>query len=152
MAFLDFLKQRQASRQQADAPKPQTETAKQMYARQEAQKTAPSPMDKMPAEQQAKLDEIKAKLERATQHTGQEGVSRQVSHGDTPVTQQPMRQNMTAQEKIAPAMSPTSELAGRTSIESGAPVRPSPTPPKPQQKTGQERPRTIARRPPSWER
>jgi hypothetical protein len=150
MALLKFLKERQ---QQVNQDKPaQPETAKQMYARQEAQRSAQSPMDKMPAEQRAKVDEIKARIERATQHTGQEVSTRQTSPGDTPVTQEAMRQNMTGQDKTAPAMSPTSELAGKTSLERGDAVRPSPTPPRPPQKMTPKPQQTIARRPPSWER
>lgn len=150
MAFLDFLKKRQ---QQTAAPKPQqAETAKQMHTREAGQQTKQNSLDQMPQEQRAKIDEIKARMERATQHSELQSVSRQASQADAPVTQEAMRQNVTAQDKTAPALSPTSAQTGKTSLESGASLRPSPTP-KVQHKTIRQKPQqTIARRPPSWER
>jgi|SRR5579871_2817801 len=150
MAFLDFLKRGQG-RQQAAAPKPQPETAKQMYTREAAQPPAQNNMNQISPERFRQVDEIRARLEKATQHVGQESAVRQASPADAPVSQEAMRQNMARQDQTAPAMSPTSAQSGMTSVESGASVRPSPTP-KVQQKNVQSRPQTIARRPPSWER
>jgi hypothetical protein len=154
MALLDFIKNRMARPQQADAPKPQQskpETAKQMYTREAAQPASQRSLAQLPPEQFQQVSEIRARLERATQHAGQDSPARQASHGDAPVSQEAMRQNMRAQNKTAPSMSPTSAQAGMTSVESGASLRPTPTP-KVQQKTTQRPQQTIARRPPSWER
>jgi len=148
MALLDFLKKRQ---QQTAQPKTQPETAKQMYTREAAQQTKRSSVEQMPPEQLQKVNEIRARIEKATRHAGQESPARPASHADAPVTQEAMRQNMTAQDKSAPAMSPTSAQAGMTSVGNGTPVRPAPTP-KAQQKAAQKPAQTIARRPPSWER
>jgi hypothetical protein len=154
MAFLDFIKNRMANGQQADAPKPQQakpETAKQMHTREAAQPTAQKPMNQMPPEQLQKVSEIRARLEMATQHAGPESPTRQASPTDAPVTQEAMRQNMTGQDKTAPAMSPTNAHSGMTSVESGASLRPAPTPKVPQKST-QKPQQTIARPRPSWER
>lgn len=146
MAFLDFIKNRMARPQQADAPKAQQskpETAKQMYSREAAQPARQNNLDSLPGNERVRLDEIKARIEKATHYAGPDSPARQASHGDAPVSQEAMRQNMRAQDKNAPSMSPTSAQAGMTSVESGASLRPTPTP-KVQQ--------TVARRPPSWER
>jgi hypothetical protein len=62
-----------------------------------------------------------------------------------------MRQNMTGQEKAAPALSPTSTQAGKTAEKGG------PAPPEERGAKGPEKPsarpqQTVPRRPPSWER
>jgi hypothetical protein len=52
-----------------------------------------------------------------------------------------MQQNMTAQDKIAPALSPTSMQAGKTGPEKSIPTA-----------SDKGRPQTLPRTPPSWER
>jgi hypothetical protein len=145
VALLDFIKNRNAARQQSVAQTQQQkpETAKEMYSRQDAQKTTSNAVDRMPPEQLAKVDEIKARMEKATQHVGQNAAAPQQSSGEEPGNRQAMRQNMVSQDKTAPSMSPTSAQAGKPESEK-APAR---TPQK-----SSQRPHTVARRPPSWER
>ncbi|HTR34979.1 MAG TPA: hypothetical protein VMH80_03705 [Bryobacteraceae bacterium] len=151
MAFLVFLKKRQQQTAQPKPQQPKPETAKQMYTREAAQQPRQNALESLSGAERGRLDEIKARIEKATQHAGHDSPAREASVADTPVTQQPMRQNMTAQDKSTPAMSPTSAQAGMTSVESGASVRPTATP-KVQQKTSQKPQQTIARPRPSWER
>lgn len=151
MAFLDFLKKRQQQTAQPKPEQPKPETAKQMYTREAAQQPKQNTLNQISPERFRQVNEIKARLEKATQHTGQESPARQASPADAPVTQEAMRQNMTAQDKAMPALSPTSAQAGMTTVESGSSVRPAATP-KVQQKTAQKPQQTIARPRPSWER
>jgi hypothetical protein len=145
MGFLGWIRNRNAAQQQSAANKsqePRPENAKQMYAREAAQERANrTPLDRMPAEQQAKVDKIKATLEKATQH-----IERSTETSPTPVDanggREAVRQNMTAQDKAAPAFSPTSAQAGKTPLE-----KPVKAPEKPQ-----ERPQTVPRPRTSWER
>jgi hypothetical protein len=154
MAFLDFIKNRMAKGQQADAPKPQQpkpETAKQMYTREAAQPPRQNTLNQISPERFLQVNEIRARLQKATQYAGQESPARQASPADAPVSQEAMRQNMTGQDKTTPALSPTSAQTGMTSVESGSSLRPAPTP-KVQQKSTPRPQQTVARRPPSWER
>jgi hypothetical protein len=150
MAFLDFIKNRNATAQQSVAQKaqyPKPETAKEMYIRQASQdRTAQQPMDRMPADQQAKVEAIKQRLEGATRHISPEGPQAPIP-ADNSGSREAMRQNMTAQDKTAAPLSPTSVQAGQTA-EKGAPEPSGKTP----EKTPARSPQTVPRRPPSWER
>lgn len=148
MAILDFIKNRNAAQQQDSASKSQEqkhETAKEMYTRQESQaKASHQPMDRMPQEQQAKVEEIKGTLQKATQHMERGGGAPSSAPVEGSTNPQPMRQNAMSQEKAAPALSPTSAQKGTPATEREQPS-------KPQEKPAQ-RPQTLPRRPPSWER
>jgi hypothetical protein len=63
-----------------------------------------------------------------------------------------MRQNMTGQDKAAPALTPTSAQAGQPSTEKKVPSPSNNAPAKAPQKDGARSPQTVPRRPPSWER
>ena len=142
MAFLDFLKNRQAAQQQPVANKPQAETAKQMYTREAARETT-NPVDRLPAGEKVKVDRIKAVMEKATRHVDRNSLKPMPP--DVAGTQEAMRHTMT--DKAAPALSPTSMQAGQR--EQGtpeAPKTPAKTPEKP------VRPQTVPRPRPSWER
>jgi hypothetical protein len=147
MAFLDFIRNRSASQQQSaqqQSQSPKPENAKQMYARQDAQERANSkPVDRLPPDQRAQVDAIRAKLDKATQHMGGNAQSHAQTEGHND-TREAARQNMTAQDKNAPALSPTSAQHGKTAHD----VRPS------QESTEKTQPRqqTISRPKPSWER
>ena len=149
MALLDFMKNRN-NQQQDVAQKPQEQTpvtAKQLYTRQDAQERASQkPVDQLPPAQQQKLDEVKARLEKATQHVGNDTPPSPPNAGGS-ASPQALRQNMSGQDKAAPALSPTSEHAGATAKEQSA-TKQSESP----SKATDSQTQTIARRPPSWER
>jgi hypothetical protein len=149
MAFLDFLKDR-AVRQQPDADKSQTpkpEMAKQMYTREAAQERANQKPLTLEPRQQTELDAVRARLEKATQHLGPDSTPPPSPiPADSSGSRESMRQNMTAQDKEAPALSPTSGQAGKTAIDKAPENSPEPAKPAP------TKPPTLPRRPPSWER
>lgn len=153
MALLDFLKNRQAQGQTAAEKSQQQmpETAKEMYTRAAVEEKANArSFDRMPADQQAKAAEIKERLEKATQHRTPEGQGAAPSRSDSASSPQPLRQALSGQDQVAPALSPTTEQAGKTRSETRSSStetlakNASPSPARAQQ--------TIARRPPSWER
>jgi hypothetical protein len=120
-----------------------------MYTRQAAQdRAAQQPMDRMPPEQLAKVEAIKARLESATRHISP-AESQAPNPADNSGSREAMRQNMTGQEKAAPALSPTSAQAGVTAQKSGPPPeeRAAKTPERPS-----VRQQTLPRPRPSWER
>ena len=140
MRLLNWIKNRG---QQPVAEKPQTrETAKEMYSRQAAQEKA-TPMDRMPPDQQAKVEAIKASLEKATQHIDKSAHAPSSAPADGTGGREAARQNMTGHDKAAPALSPTSAQAAKPPSEK----LPGKAPDKPQ-----ERPQTVPRPRPSWER
>jgi len=151
MGFLAWIKNRNAVRQQSVSEKPQRpESAKEMYARQAAlEETKRSSLGRMPPDQQAKVDAIKAKLEQATRHIGPEGENPSPGAADGSASPEPMRQKMTGQDKMAPALSPTSNHAGQPATEKNA--RSGEQPAKTQERA-KRAPQTLPRRPPSWER
>jgi hypothetical protein len=148
MAILDFIKNRNATQQQDSASKSQEqkpETAKEMYTRQDSQtKASQQPMDRMPQEQRAKVEEIKGTLQKATQHMERGGNAPSPAPAEGSTNPQPMRQNAMSQGNSAPALSPTS-------AQKGVPAAEKEQTSKPQEKP-QQRPQTLPRRPPSWER
>lgn len=136
MAFLDFLKQRQASGQQADAPKPQTETAKQMYTREAAQRAAA--VKPITPEIKQEAERAMTMLSKASQHASSSRTVAPEAAGGAAA----QRQNQQVQGNAQPALSPTDGMKGKTVGQDE--VRPLPTPKR-------EQP-TVVRRPPSWER
>src|SRR5580658_11228328 len=119
MAFLDFIKnrQQQSSGEQTQQQKP--ETAKEKYSREAVQEKAnKKPLDQMPADQQAKAAAVKERMEKATQHMSQNSAAPAAAPADGASSPQPMRQNMTGQDKTAPALSPTSAQRGQTEKDS----------------------------------
>jgi hypothetical protein len=153
MAILDFIKNRQAqqqSKEQVAQPKP--ETARDMYARQgEQERTSSRPMDQMPPQQQAKVEEVKAEMQKATQHLDHQAPANAPAPADGTASPQPMRQNMMAQDKEAPAQSPTSAQLGQAANEKSASA-PSREGQSQTRESSQQRAKTTARTSPSRER
>ncbi len=137
MAFLDFLKRGQAARQQAETPKPKPETAKQMYTREAAGESAA--VKPITPEIKAQADRAMATMKKASQHVQPSSPGASAEAAGSPAAQ---LQNQHAQGKTQAALSPTDGASGKTVSQDQ--VRPLETPKKPQ--------RTVARRPPSWER
>ena len=150
MAFLDFIRNREAQQsavRPAEQQKP--ETAKQMYSREAAQeKVAGQPMRLSP-QTQAKVDEIKATLQSATRDLGSSGPAAP-STADGATNPQPMAQNMLAQSKQVPALTPTSAQAGTPSTGKDAPAQMQGPSVKAPERSGREQ--TMPRTTPSWER
>jgi hypothetical protein len=147
MALLDWMKERSAPRQDA-AQGP--ETAKEMYSRQAAEQPANKALEQMPPDQKAKVDAIKERLEKATQHIDKNAHSPSTAPTDSIGNREAMRQNMTGQDKTAHALSPTDYRTGRAA-EGNAPEQSSKSPAKaPENSTS--RPQTLPRPRPSWER
>ena len=154
MGLLAWIRNRSAAQQQSVANKSQEhrpENAKRMYAREAAQEKANlTPRDRMPAGQQAKVDKIKATLERATRHIDRNGQTHSPTQVEANDSREAVRQNMTAQDKVAPALSPTSAQHGKTAQEKPSTLSqepPAKTPEKPR-----PGPQTLPRPRPSWER
>jgi hypothetical protein len=147
MGLLDFIKNRQSQQQPATA-QPKPETAKEMYTREASQEqVAAKPLDRIPSDQMAKVDGIKADLQRATQGGSPGAPSVSPTQADATANPQPMAQMSMNQDTAAPALSPTSAQAGARMHEQDSPASADPKPEK-----SQDRAQTIARRPPSWER
>jgi len=153
MGFLGWIKSRNAAQQQPAANKPQEqkpETAKQMYSRVARQdKTAQKPLDQMPPDQQAKVEAIKEKLEKATQHIDKNAQAPAPAPADATGSCGAMRQNMRGQDKTAPALSPTSERAGQPATGQTSSSR---QPEKSSEKQAGHAQKTVPRPSPSWER
>ena len=154
MALLDFIKNRNNGQQQAAAENTQpqkAETAKEMYTREAAQdKANAKPLDTMPADQQAKALAVKERLEKATQHRESNAPAPSPTPSDSASSPQTGRQNMTGQDRAAPALSPTTEQAGKTKSE--VPDKSAESPAKSPAPSSDRSQQTMARRPPSWER
>jgi hypothetical protein len=148
VALLDFIKNRKASQQQSasqasQAPKP--ETAKQMYTRQASEQQPRDSVDRLPADQKATVDEIKAELAKSMGPNHHEGNKPSPAPAGGAASPEAMLQNMTGQDKTASALSPTSAHTGKTAAQESqskdvakdkAPTRPP----------------TLPRQAPSWER
>jgi hypothetical protein len=136
MAFLDFIKNRNQQQPVAEKSQEQKpENAKQMYTREAAeQKAAEKPI----------TPEVKAQADKAMgtmREFQQQGSPSQpsVSEGSSPNAH---LQKQDYQDKAQHALSPTDGAAGKTASQEKTKA--------PEKQT--ERPQTIARRPPSWER
>jgi hypothetical protein len=141
MAFLDFVNNRQGAQQQAVAQKAQEqkpETAKEMYARQDAQHKAAS--KNITPEIKAQADRAMATMNKASGHAQSPAKRTAPETGSAPQAQ---LQNQSRQDKAQSALSPTDGAAGKTAIQDKE---------KAPEKTPQRAPQTMPRRPPSWER
>jgi hypothetical protein len=154
MAFFDFIQNRNASKQQSVANRPKTqtpETAKEMYSCQGAQQTAnQKSLEQMPPDQRAKVNAIKERLEKATQHINKDAYARTAAPIDSMGNREAMRQNMTGQDNAAPALSPTDHRAAQT-VQGNAPAQSNDWPAKAPEKST-ARAQTLPRPRPSWER
>jgi hypothetical protein len=154
MGLLAWIRNRSAGPQQSVASKsqePRPENAKQMYAREAApEKAKLTPINRMPPDQQAKVDKIKATLEKATRHIEGNVQSTPAAVPDVNGGREAVRQNMTAQDKVAPALSPTSAQHGKTAQEK--PPIPSQEPPTKSPDNPRHGQPTLPRPRPSWER
>jgi hypothetical protein len=150
MAFLDFIRNRpeQSAEKSSQAQKP--ETAREMYAHQSEQ-GAPGQrsVSELPDGAKEQAREIGARLDRATQHLRQ-GSAAPSNIPENTGSPEPLRQNMMGQDNAAPALSPTSAQRGTVEHEqeSSAPSREE----SPSAARDSQRPQTIARPTPSWER
>jgi hypothetical protein len=146
MAFIDWVKNR--GKEQSNAPeKPQQkpETIHELTARRDKEDKANiKPMSQLSPDQQARVDEVKTRMEKATSHLQPNASTPAPAPADSNASPQAMRQNMMNQDKAAPDLSPTSAQSGTTTPakekETPAPT-PEPTPP----------PKAPSRSP-SWER
>jgi hypothetical protein len=137
MGFIDWIKNRNAAREQPQKTQERKpETAKEMYAREAVQEKAAERLI---------TPEIKAQAEQAAsaiRETGQrpsESAPAVPETGSSPIAQ---LQKQDGQENIQTALSPTDGTAGKMpSQERGK---------KPEKTV--ERPKTIPRTPPSWDR
>jgi hypothetical protein len=153
MALLDFIKNGQQQSATQSSQNQKSETAKEMYTREAArEKSAVKPMDQMPPDQQGKVEAIREKLQKATQHIQQNAPAQQGAPTDSTARPEPMRQNMVSQDKAAPALSPTSGQAGVTAAGKSAATPSQDSSAKSQEKSAQRAPQTVPRRQPSWER
>jgi hypothetical protein len=142
MALLDFIKNRNASPQQSVAETTQQqkpETAKEMYSRQavedKANRVAPTP------DQEARAQKIGEEMRSAMQpqERSSPAPSNAPGEGGTNAAQ---LQNQNHQGKAQESLSPTDDARGKTAAHERQPAP----------EKAAERPQTIARRPPSWER
>jgi hypothetical protein len=121
----------------------QPENAKTMYTRKaEQEKANLKRIDRLSPDQQIKLDAIKERFEKATQNIGQK--TNTPSPTDAGGSPEVSRQNMTGQDRTAPALSPTNAHAGQ-------PVTNKEKSPSPQTEKKAEH-KTLPRPQPSWER
>jgi hypothetical protein len=154
MAFLDFIKnregQRPAAEQQSQQQKP--ENAKEWHTRKDAQdKAALKPLDSIPADKQVRVDAVRAELQKSTQHQEKAAPTPAPAPADATASPQPMQQKMMSQDKPAPDLSPTSAQKGTKAMDQEAPATSGQGQSKTQEKSADQA-KTIARRPPSWER
>jgi hypothetical protein len=154
MALLDFIKnrdgQRPAAEQQSQQQKP--ENAKEWHNRRDAELTAAQkPIREISEVDQSKARELGARLDKATQEIQQNAPASTPAPADSTSSPEPMRQNMTGQEKSAPDLSPTSAQLGQTANEKAAAAPPQPEAEKTQQ-PGPQAGQSKTQRPPTWER
>jgi len=134
-------------------PRNEPATAKELYRQQAAQAGGDDKaMQRMPPAQQAKVEAIREKLQKATQYREPNTPAMAPTSADSPTSNEPMRQNMVSQDKAAPALSPTSAQAGKTAPDKSVATATKETPAKTQEKPVPRAPQTVGRRPPSWER
>ena len=137
--FIEWIKNRNAARQQSVAEKPQErkpETAQEMYTREAAQQRASE--KPITPEIKAQADRAAGAFREGMQRPSQSRPAAPESSG-SPTAQ---LQKQDGQEKTQAALSPTDGTAGKT---------PSQEVLKKVEKTT-ERPKTVPRTPPSWER
>lgn len=146
MALLDFIKNR--NQQPTETPEQKTETYKQSKTRDaEFEKANAKPVDReMKPHQQALMAEAQEQWRSATQQPEKSTVP-SPAPVDATSSPQPMAQKMKNQDTAAPALSPTTMQAGARESE-----KETPAPSAESQEKTQQRPQTIARPAPSWER
>ena len=128
-------------------------TGREMYTRRDAQERATrKPLDSLPPEQRAKVEEIKATLENATRHIHPQAPATSPAPGDESGHREPLRQQMVAQERTAPNLTPTDMDAGRSAADWKGPEPPDKEPEKTADSRPGQRLQYLPRRPPSWER
>lgn len=153
MAFLDFIKncgQQEQPAAQSQSQKP--ETAKEMYRQKDVQdKAALKPLDRLKPEHQTTVEAIKTEFQKSTQHQEKSAPTAAPVPADATASPQPMQQKMMSQDKPAPDLSPTSAQKGTKAMEQDAPAASEQAQSKTQEKSADQS-KTIARRPPSWER
>jgi hypothetical protein len=148
MGFGDWINEHKAEQQQSVAQNTQEE--KPMHdpldpSSQQAQEKARQTVEQMPPDQKERMDEIKSRMEKSTQHIDRQAPSSApVDNGGGP---EAMRQKAASQDKSAPALSPTSEQKGTPQKDA-----PSSEPAKQPESSPSQRPQTLPRRQPSWER
>jgi hypothetical protein len=131
MAFLDFVKNRQ-DQQSAQQTEQKPETAKAMYTREDAEgRAAQKPIQQLSDADRSQSKELGARLDKATQHIQQDTQPGAAAPADGTGSPEPMRQKMTAQDKAAPSLSPTSGQMGTPASEKDA-TQPSQESPKPE--------------------
>jgi len=145
MSLLDFIKNRGAQTQAAEAPSQrQTETAKQMSTREAAEHVPAKPSELVRPDQQARMAEAQALYSKGTQEApSSTPVPTPAPEGAT--NPQPMQQQGIGQDKVAPEMTPTSSIASARAQDVEGPSAPASTPTRSQQQT-------TVRSAPSWER
>lgn len=155
MAFPDLMRkqlerwQHKGAQEKGGHEKP--ETAKEMYTRKDAeQKANARPVEGQISEShKAQALEVGKRIDAATKHMGQGRATQPAAPSDGAGSQQPMRQNAMNQDKSAPALSPTSAQKGTPATEKGTPSQ---EPAKQPEKAAPQRPQTMARPQPSWQR
>jgi hypothetical protein len=149
MAFLDFIRNRQEQSAEQSSQSQKPETAREMYARQAEQGAARQrSVGELPEADKTQAREIGARLDKATQYLRQDSEA-PAPAPDSTGSPEPMRQNMMGQDNAAPDLSPTNAQRGAVGHEqeqsSAFPEQSSPS-------STVERPRTLPRPTPSWER
>jgi len=152
MAFLDFVRnhdgQRPVGQQQSQQQKPDVSREASSAVQEQPSKT----VSQVPEDIRARARDIGSRIEQSGQNIEQSAGTLPQAPAEATGNQQPLRQNMTAQDKPAPDLSPTSFQAGIPSKDVEGPGPPEPTPSTSQSQTQEQSRATIARRPPSWER
>ena len=147
MAFLDFIQkhdgQRPAAEQQSHQQKPGV--SQDITAKASQEQAAAEPSELVRPDQQARLAEAQALYSKGTREMPQTTPAPTPAPAEGTTNPQPMRQQMTGQERISPDLSPTSAQASARAEDVERPSAPAPTPAKSQQQT-------VARPAPSWER
>lgn len=155
MGFTDWIRNRQANRQQSVAQNTQEqkpETAKQMYNREAAQEEANrKPIEPQISEPHKVETRAAAELfdKVVRQPQGQGAPAQTPIPSDASGSPEAVRQKATNQDKSAAALSPTSAQKGTPETEKQTPA-PSTTPSK-QPDSSPQRPQTLPRTRPSWE-
>jgi hypothetical protein len=147
MAFLDFIKNRQSQQQPSEsAAKP--ETAKEMYTREAGQEKPAFKPNELSQSDKASLTKAQELYQQGTSQ-GKDSPQVPAPAPEGATSAQPMAQMSMNQDKAAPALSPTSAQTGTRTNEQESPSAPNESQ---TQSKAQEQAKTMARRPPSWER
>lgn len=143
MALLDFIRNRDSQRSAGEQQK--TEVSQDISSKPTQEQTAAKPTEYVRPDQHARLAEAQALYSKGSQDAAQTTPAPTPAPQEGATNPQPMRQQMTGQETVAPELSPTSAQASARAQDVEGPSAPAPTPAKSQQQT-------VARPTPSWER